>query len=57
MKKEIIKETQARIIPHIIERDIQIPTDTNKIISLFGARRSGKTFILFSIGKMAKKKK
>jgi predicted AAA+ superfamily ATPase len=47
--KEIIKESQTKVLPSIIERNIHVPIDTNKIISLVGARRSGKTFVLYSI--------
>lgn len=45
--KNIILESQNSELPVIMERDIQIPANQNIIISLIGARRSGKTFILY----------
>lgn len=45
--KNIILENQNTELPVIIERDIQIPVNQNIIISLIGARRSGKTYILY----------
>ncbi|RUM50088.1 MAG: ATPase [Hydrogenothermus sp.] len=45
--KELIVEFQEKKFPPIIERDITIPADTEKIISVIGVRRSGKTYILF----------
>ena len=33
----------------VIKRDYKISTDTNKIVSLVGIRRSGKTYILYDI--------
>ena len=47
--KEIILENQNSELPSIIEREYEIPFDLNIIISLIGARRSGKTFILYQI--------
>lgn len=34
-------------VPHLIERDIKIDLYTNKIITIAGARRSGKTYVMF----------
>ncbi len=45
--KQLIVEFQSRELPKIIDRNIEIPLNTNKIISVIGVRRSGKTFILF----------
>jgi len=45
--KQLIVEFQSRKLPKIIDRNIEIPLNTNKIISVIGVRRSGKTFILF----------
>jgi len=47
--KKLIIDSQERIYTNIIERDYIIPTDTNKIVSLIGVRRSGKTYMLYSI--------
>ena len=45
--KELIVEFQERKLPKLIKRDLNIPVNTGKIISVVGVRRSGKTFILF----------
>jgi len=45
--KELIIEFQEKKLPKIIERDIAIPTNSGKIISIIGVRRGGKTYILF----------
>jgi len=51
MKKEIIKEIimdfHINDLPAVIQRDIELPINSNKIITLIGVRRSGKTYILF----------
>ena len=47
--KKLIVNFHERIFSHIAEREYQIHTDTKKIVSLIGVRRSGKTYILFSI--------
>src|SRR3972149_896266 len=53
MKKEILKEIirdfHVTPIPSLIERDISIPFRSGKIITLVGARRSGKTYVLFGL--------
>jgi len=45
--KDIILENQNIEFPHTILRDIIIPLDLDIIISIIGARRSGKTYILY----------
>jgi len=49
-KKEIIKslirEFNHRPLPKYTTREITIPLNIEKIITLIGARRSGKTFLL-----------
>ena len=53
--KEIILENQNYDFPSAIERKVDIPTNLNVIISLIGARRSGKTYILYQkINKLLK---
>src|ERR1035437_5041888 len=47
--KSIIKESQEREITDIKQRLLIIPVNLPLIISLIGARRSGKTYLLFSI--------
>ena len=58
MDKEVIKtiiiENQERKIPWLIERDIEIPLRSQKIIAITGPRRSGKTYLLFQIIKKLK---
>ncbi|MDD9953502.1 MAG: ATP-binding protein [Candidatus Woesearchaeota archaeon] len=44
--KQLIKDSQERAIT-VKPRDIRIPTDTTKIITLIGPRRAGKTSILY----------
>ncbi len=47
--KEIIKENQETIYPDIIKRNIEIPLNSNKVIVITGPRRSGKTYLLYSL--------
>lgn len=47
--KRLIIDFQERNITGIIEREINIPLNIHKIISLIGVRRCGKTSILYSI--------
>lgn len=45
--KEIIKNNQGRNFNEMITRDLVLPLNTGKIISAYGARRSGKTHLLY----------
>jgi len=45
--KKLIVGFQERIFTNIVKRDIELPIDTKKIVSLIGVRRSGKTYMLF----------
>lgn len=47
--KQLITDSQDRDYSRVVPRDIEIPLDSGKIISLLGVRRSGKTNILFSL--------
>ena len=47
--KQIIKESQEIKFPKIVLRDIEIPLSSQKIIAITGPRRSGKTYLLFSL--------
>lgn len=47
--KTIIIDNQQRIIPELWERTLKIPTNSGKIITLAGVRRSGKTYHLFNL--------
>ena len=46
--KLIIKEFHEKDIPKIVERELSIP-ETNKIVSIIGSRRVGKTFYFYQI--------
>ncbi|HOI25595.1 MAG TPA: ATP-binding protein [Caldisericia bacterium] len=45
--KTIIADSQSRAFPVTWKRSLDIPTSVDKIISLTGARRSGKTYLLY----------
>ncbi len=47
--KYIITEYQETFPRNLIPRQVDIPINLNKIITLIGGRRSGKTFVLFQI--------
>ncbi len=47
--KRLIADSQERDLSRVMDRDIEIPFDTGKIISLVGVRRSGKTHLLYSL--------
>lgn len=47
--KQVIMESQEFKFPKIVPREIEIPLSSKKIIALTGPRRSGKTFLLFSL--------
>lgn len=47
--KQLIADSQERDYSRVVPRDIDIPLDSGKIISLIGVRRSGKTSILYSL--------
>jgi len=47
--KQLILDFHEKSLSHVIPRDIDIPFNLNKTISLIGVRRSGKTFIFFSL--------
>lgn len=54
--KGIIKTFQTTQFPNVIERETSIPLDTGKIISVIGARRAGKTYLLYvTIKKLIKR--
>ncbi len=45
--RNIILENQFSKLPKVFPRDIEIPVNVDKIISIIGVRRSGKTYILY----------
>ncbi len=55
---EIIKDWNKKEFPHIINRDIAIDfdIDINRVFSIIGPRRAGKTFELLNIAKQVSEK-
>lgn len=49
--KKIITDFIERELPEIKEREIEIPINSGKVVSVVGARRTGKTFLLYKIMK------
>lgn len=47
--KSIIKDFHSREIPQVFHRNINIPINSGKIITLIGARRTGKTYLFYQI--------
>jgi predicted AAA+ superfamily ATPase len=47
--KQIIRDFHLAPLPKLHRRTLQVPRDTGKIITLVGARRSGKTSYLFNL--------
>ena len=47
--KTIILDNQSRLYLDVWDRNLDIPLDSNKIITLSGVRRSGKTYHLFGV--------
>ena len=47
--KKLIINFQERKFGRIVPREYDVPLDTKKIVSLIGVRRSGKTYVLFSL--------
>lgn len=45
--KRVIVDFQERDLSHVVKRDVDLPTDSKKIVSLIGVRRCGKTYMLF----------
>lgn len=53
MKKEslkfVLQQFAGHELPVVRERDVAIPTDSGKVVTLIGSRRGGKTFRMFQI--------
>lgn len=45
--KGVMQQFVERELPAVVRRDVSVPTDSGKIVSLIGARRTGKTFLMF----------
>ena len=54
--KRLIVESIEMDYTGVKERELEVPLDVNKIITITGARRSGKTHYLYSIINKLKKK-
>lgn len=55
--KTIITDNQSKDLPKIWQRNLKLPLNSGKIITLAGVRRSGKTYHLFNLIKRLKKKR
>ena len=53
--KNLITNFQERDLPGVYPRDMSVPLNANRIISLIGPRRAGKTFFLFDLIKQLRK--
>ena len=47
--EEVITEFHKYPIPPLFKRELSIPADTDKVITVIGLRRTGKTYYLFQI--------
>jgi uncharacterized protein len=45
--KQIIRQFHESTLPETISRNLELPVGSGKVISLIGARRCGKTYLLF----------
>ena len=52
--RQVISEWLLQELPPVVDRDIRIPLDSSLIISITGPRRSGKTFLMYSVIKKIK---
>lgn len=49
MLKTIIKDFQYNPLPPFKKRELSVPVNLDKVVTLVGARRSGKTYLLYQI--------
>jgi len=54
--KRLIIDAQEREYPSVKERDLKLPFEPSRIITIIGARRTGKTYLLFSMIKKLREK-
>ena len=47
--KNVIKDFNTRGPPKFVERSIKVPLESNKIVSIIGPRRAGKTYLMFQL--------
>ena len=50
--QQLIADAIERSFDHVVDREIVIPVDVPKVISLVGPRRAGKTFVLYGLIRM-----
>ena len=50
--QQLIADAIERSFDHVMDREIVIPVDVPKVISLVGPRRAGKTFVLYGLIRM-----
>jgi len=55
--KIIISDFLEIGMPKLVDREIEIPINSKKIISLIGARRTGKTYLFYSVIKKLREQK
>jgi len=54
--KQLIQDFTEKSLDHVIDRSIDLPEDVQKVISVIGPRRAGKTFVLYSLIKKLRRK-
>lgn len=47
--KTIIKDFHTRGLPEHKDRDLKLPLDSGKIVTIFGPRRAGKTYLMYQL--------
>ena len=47
--KLAIREFHERSLPDLVERELSVPLDAEKVITLYGPRRAGKTYYLYQL--------
>ncbi len=53
--RAVVSDWLLKELPEVKERDINIPTNTNKVVTIIGPRRAGKTFLMYSVIKKLNK--
>jgi predicted AAA+ superfamily ATPase len=47
--KLAIREFLERSLPDLVERELSVPLDAEKVVTLYGPRRVGKTYYLYQV--------
>jgi predicted AAA+ superfamily ATPase len=47
--KRVILEFQETPLPEMVPRDLAVPQDSQKVITVYGPRRAGKTFFMYGL--------